>query len=94
MGGPENGSTINTNSFCFPMTITDNQSHAPNIWTQYQFDTDVWTDWSNDKSTAYSPCFSNVKEGGHIFVVHAKDEAGNVSDSLSRDFKVAIISTH
>lgn len=94
MGGPENGSTVNSTSFCFPMTITDDRSHTPNIWTQYQFDNASWTDWSNDQSTAYSPCFSNVKEGEHIFVVHAKDEAGNVSDSLSRDFKVAIISTH
>lgn len=91
MGGPENGSTITTDNFCFPMTIEDNVSHYPNIWTQYQFDSNTWTDWSNDQNTAYNPCFQNVHGGEHIFRVHAKDEAGNSGDTLSRDFKVISI---
>ena len=91
MGGPEDGSTVLTSSFCFPMTISDNRSHYPNIWTQYEFDSHKWTTWSNDQQSAYTPCFTHVNDGEHTFSVHAKDEAGNVGFTVSRDFKVTAI---
>jgi hypothetical protein len=90
MTGPENNMTISSSSFCFPMTITDDRSVIPNLWTQYQFDSTTWTDWSNSSSTAYSPCFQNVANGTHTFSVHAKDQAGNISVTINRNFTVQV----
>jgi hypothetical protein len=87
MTGPENNSTVNFNSFCFPVYITDDRSHLPNLWMQYQFDSGSWTSWSNSD---FSPCFQNVANGSHTFSVQAKDEAGNISSPVSRTFTVQV----
>ncbi len=84
MTGPEDGTTISSNSFCFPMSISDNKSTNPDILTQHTFDGTPWTNWEAN----YSPCFSNVSDGSHTFSVRAKDEAGNTSATITRTFTV------
>ncbi len=73
MTGPENGTTIDVNNFCFPVHYSDNQSSV--IYVRYQFDGSDWSPWGTD----YAPCFYGVSNGGHIFSIYAKDESGNAS---------------
>lgn len=87
LGGPANNSTVTFTSFCFPMMISDNYSHLPDLWTQYQFDNTSWNEWSNGND-AYSPCFQNVAVGQHTFSVRAKDAAGNISEATTHSFTV------
>lgn len=84
MTGPADGSTVDFNGFCFPMTISDNKPGNQNFLTQHTFDSATWTDWEAN----YAPCFNNVSNGSHTFTVHAKDEAGNISATITRTFTV------
>jgi|GEM_PF-2577956 len=83
--GPADGSTVNFNSFCFPVHVTDNVSSG--ITIRYSFNSGPG-EWG----TNYPPCFQNVREGWHTFVVQAKDAAGNVSGYVSRYFQVVLAS--
>lgn len=85
MTGPSDGSTIDFNSFCFPMMASDNKTGSQGIQTRYKFDGGDWNDWGNN----YSPCYNNVSNGQHTFNFEFKDEAGNTS-SVSRAFTVQI----
>lgn len=82
MTGPENGSTVSFNNFCFPMYITDNVSK--NFTVRFMFDSTTWNDWS----TNLAPCFNNVSNGSHTFSVQVRDEAGNVSSTITRTFTI------
>jgi len=82
--GPEDGSTIDFNSFCFPLKIKDNISTG--ITVRYSFDNSGVSDWNQN----YAPCYFNVSNGFHFFVVQAKDAAGNTSDTISRNFTVQV----
>lgn len=86
MTGPENGSTVDFNSFCFPIHVSDDRSSGSQLSSQYRFDSDSWTDWGSNMS----PCFSNVSNGEHTFIIHVKDSAGNVSAERSSTFKVEV----
>lgn len=81
--GPADGSTVNFNSFCFPVHVTDNVPSG--ITIRYSFNSGPG-EWGTD----YAPCFQNVREGWHTFVVQAKDAAGNVSGYVSRYFQVVL----
>lgn len=82
--GPENGQTITSNNFCFPMVISDNSSKYPNIFVHIKFDSDSWGNWS----TNVAPCFNNVSNGSHSFSAQAKDESGNESGIITKIFTV------
>lgn len=84
--GPADGSTINFNSFCFPVHVTDN---APGtLMVRYSFNSGPG-EWN----TNYAPCYQDVREGWHTFVVQAKDAAGNLSGHVSRYFQVVLSPT-
>ncbi len=85
MTGPADGSYVQFNNFCFPMYYTDNNPNTT-IYVQYQFDGSGWSDWG----TNYSPCYSNVANGGHFFAAQAKDSTGNTSTMTTRNFNVAV----
>jgi hypothetical protein len=87
MAGPENGSQVDFDSFCFPLVITDNYSKLPELYARSNFDNQGWTDWSNNMA----PCFDGVSDGVHIFAAQAKDQAGNLSPMEVRQF---LVKTH
>lgn len=82
--GPADGSTIDFNSFCFLLTVKDNVSTG--ITVRYSFDNSGVSEWNQN----YSPCYSNVSNGFHFFVVQARDAAGNTSGFVSRNFTVQV----
>jgi len=83
INGPENGSTVTYNSFCFPMKLVDNVS--PNtLYVRYGLDTDDLGEWKTD----FAPCYSSISNGSHIFKVQGKDSAGNETAVTSRSFTI------
>lgn len=86
MTGPTDGSTIDFNSFCFPMKASDNVSSSNDIQTRYRFDTSSFGDWGSN----FAPCYSNVSNGSHNFVLEFRDKAGNVGAQVSRTFTVQV----
>lgn len=84
MTGPGDGSTVAFKNFCFPMKINDNSGGA--VWVRYSFDNSGPSDWNQN----FAPCYNNVPNGFHFFVVQAKDAAGNLSGTLSRNFTVNV----
>lgn len=81
--GPDNGSTVDFNSFCFPIVITDNVSNSSNLTVRVGFDSSLGS-YSNN----FSPCYSNIGNGSHTFTAQAKDAAGNESTVVTRTFSV------
>lgn len=84
--GPENGSTISFKDICFTISVSDNVSKYPQLYIRTKFDSDIWSDWSKEMA----PCYQNLTNGSHNFSVQAKDEAGNVSEVLTRSFIVQL----
>ncbi len=84
--GPGDGTTVAFNGFCFPMRPVDNRSTYPQIKVRHNFDNAGWTDWNID----VAPCFTNVENGGHTFSAQAQDEAGNLSEVITRTFTVSV----
>ena len=84
MTGPEDGSTVTFNSFCFPMYLTDN--FPGTISVRYSFDNSGPSEWGQN----YAPCYQNVSNGFHVFVVQGKDSAGNETGHISRNFTVSV----
>lgn len=82
IGGPQEGSTIDFNSFCFPMKLVDNSGGQ--IWVRYSFDNSGPSDWTQN----YAPCYNSVGNGFHFFIVQGKDESNNVTNFVSRNFTV------
>lgn len=83
MTGPGDGMTIPWKNFCFPMKINDNSGKL--VWIRYSFDSGPG-EWNQN----FAPCYYNVSNGWHTFVVQAKDDAGNTVTAHSRYFKVDV----
>jgi hypothetical protein len=83
MTGPADGSTVSFNSFCFPVHITDNVMTG--LQVRYSFNSGP-----NDWNSNYAPCYQNLPNGYYVFVIQARDAAGNVSATVSRSFHVAV----
>lgn len=86
MTGPTDGSTIDFNNFCFPMKASDNVSSSNDIQTRYRFDGASFGDWGSN----FAPCYSNVSNGSHNFVLEFRDKAGNVGSAVNRTFTVQV----
>lgn len=84
MTGPEDGSTVTFNGFCFPMRLTDN--FPGTISVRYSFDTSGPSEWGQN----YAPCYQNVANGFHVFVVQGRDSAGNETGHITRNFTVQV----
>lgn len=82
IGGPQDGSTINFNSFCFPMKLVDNSGGQ--IWVRYSFDNSGPSEWTQN----YAPCYNSIEDGFHFFIVQGKDESNNITNFVSRNFTV------
>lgn len=85
--GPADGSTVEFNSFCFPLKIVDNKPGT--LTVRYSFDNSGPGEWGQN----YAPCYQNVSNGFHFFVVQARDAAGNTSEFVSRNFTVNVPSS-
>ncbi len=83
MTGPGEGTTVDFNSFCFPMKFSD--ASTP-IMVRYGMDAQAPSDWSQN----YAPCYTSVSNGAHMFMVQAKDAAGNATEYIKRSFIVQI----
>ena len=85
LNGPGEGNTVTFNGFCFPMYITDNVSViATGLMVRYSFDNSGFSDWKQD----FAPCYQNVSDGAHTFVVQARDGAGNMTGNMTKSFTV------
>lgn len=84
MTGPEDGSTVTFNGFCFPMRLTDN--FPGTISVRYSFDASGPSEWGQN----YAPCYQNVANGFHVFVVQGRDSAGNETGHITRNFTVQV----
>lgn len=85
LDGPANGDTITTDTFCFTAHVTDNVSQTPNLWIRYKFEGGDWNAWTNN----FNNCFSSRGENASFsFSIQAKDEAGNESSPITRNFTV------
>jgi hypothetical protein len=83
-GGPAADSDTATNSACFPLWIEDNLSWYTNVDVRYRLDLSFWNPWSKN----LEPCVYDLMPGTHLFGVVGRDEAGNVSQEVTRSFTV------
>lgn len=91
ISGPEDGSTITYNDFCFVVSFNDNVTSSSDMYVQYRFpsDTSDWSSWSNDSSSK-NICYSDIANGSYSFSVRGKDAAGNYSLIYKTSFTVAV----
>lgn len=80
-GGPEDGSTVSFTNFCFPIHAID--ASQP-IFIKAKFDSGSWSDWGTD----FANCYNNVGTDSHSFSVQLKDNVGNETSVITRNFKV------
>lgn len=83
---PGEGTVVNSDQFCFTVSISDNKSSYPFLYMSYKLEGGEWQPFQ----TVMRHCFVtyNSELQQQIFYVKAKDEAGNVSPEIRRLFYI------
>jgi hypothetical protein len=92
ISGPEDGSTITYNDFCFAVSFGDNVTSSSDIYTHYKLttDTDSWSSWDSGSSTR-NICYNDIENGSYVFSIQGKDASGNQSIVYKISFTVAVL---
>jgi len=71
---------------CLPLRADDNVSAGTQQFTfSHQLDGSSWSEWKSGPD-AYFPCFDSLPDGSHTFSAKVKDQAGNISSTITKTF--------